>query len=130
MLELALQILLRHRFVFRMRLCRLGVCAERTSTTGSTSPVGRTSCSIIWPACCFSYSAGVADTKIVCGSTFSNSSKCNGLLSSAGGCRTRGITVGDYIEGKTVLLSLYIVIYGPRIQIVEIEFSSAESSLY
>jgi hypothetical protein len=28
--------------------------AGRTSTIGSTSPVGRTSCSTTWPACVFS----------------------------------------------------------------------------
>ena len=36
----------------------------RTCTCGSTSPVGRTSCSTICPECSFSYSPGVADTNI------------------------------------------------------------------
>ncbi len=63
------------------------VAAGRTSSTGSTSPVGRTTCSTTCPACVRSYSAGVADTKIVCGSRRSNSSKRSGRLSSADGSR-------------------------------------------
>ena len=34
----------------------------RTSTLGSSRPVGRMTCSTIWSACCRSYSAGVAET--------------------------------------------------------------------
>ena len=39
----------------------------RTSTSGSTSPVGRTSCSTTWVDTDISHSPGVADTKTTCG---------------------------------------------------------------
>ncbi len=54
-----------------------------TSTTGSKSPVGRTSCSAIWNDFSLSYSDGVADTKMQFLMYCSNSSNFNGLLSNA-----------------------------------------------
>ncbi|MCY1233266.1 hypothetical protein D9M72_458040 [compost metagenome] len=61
--------------------------AGRTSTSGSISPVGRTSCSTTLPAWSFSYCAGVADTKMHWRTRFSNSSSLSGRLSSALGRR-------------------------------------------
>src|SRR3982074_2461086 len=63
------------------------VDAGRTTTCGSMRPVGRTTCSTTCPECCRSYSAGVAETKTVWRTTFSNSSKRSGRLSSAEGRR-------------------------------------------
>ena len=61
------------------------VTAGRTSICGSTSPVGRTTCSTTWPLCSRSKSAGVADTNTVCGMIRLNSSNRSGRLSSAEG---------------------------------------------
>ena len=55
----------------------------RTSTWGSTSPVGLTSCSAIWKLRARSYWLGVADTNIAFLMYFSNSANFNGLLSNA-----------------------------------------------
>ena len=73
----------------RIRDSRSSTCvlAGRTSTCGSTSPVGRTTCSTTAPACCSSYGPGVADTNTACGAIASNSSKRRGRLSSADGSR-------------------------------------------
>ncbi len=61
--------------------------AGRTSICGSTSPVGRTSCSTTWPVCSASYTEGVAETNTLWRITFSNSSKRSGRLSIAEGRR-------------------------------------------
>ena len=63
------------------------VVAGRTSTSGSTRPVGRTTCSTTWPAWEASYSDGVAETKMHWRTFDSNSSKVSGRLSSAEGSR-------------------------------------------
>jgi hypothetical protein len=60
---------------------------SRTSTSGSTIPVGRTICSTIRADRVRSYSPGVADTKTICGVIERNSSKVCGRLSSALGSR-------------------------------------------
>ena len=63
----------------------------RTSISGSTSPVGRITCSTICPhfpsALSFSYWPGVADINIICPTRASNSSKLSGRLSTALGRR-------------------------------------------
>ena len=61
--------------------------AGRTSTIGSTRPVGRTSCSTTAPACCCSYGPGVAETNTAWRILPSNSSNLSGRLSSALGRR-------------------------------------------
>ena len=63
------------------------VDAGRTSICGSTSPVGRTTCSTTCAWCARSYSAGVAETKTVRFIRRSNSSSRSGRLSSADGSR-------------------------------------------
>ena len=63
------------------------VLAGRTIIAGSINPVGRTTCSTTCPWCVFSYSAGVAETKMVCRSKASYSSNLSGRLSSADGSR-------------------------------------------
>jgi len=57
----------------------------RTSISGSNSPVGLTTCSIVCEALSSSYFAGVADTKIIRGVRASHSSNFKGLLSKAEG---------------------------------------------
>ena len=59
----------------------------RTSTSGSTNPVGRTSCSTTWLEADSSHSPGVADTKTTCGTLAMNSSNRRGRLSRAEGSR-------------------------------------------
>ena len=65
----------------------------RTSTGGSTMPVGRTICSMGVPPCSSSYGPGVAERKVISWVTDMNSSKFIGRLSSAEGrrkpCSTR-----------------------------------------
>jgi hypothetical protein len=63
------------------------VDAGRTSICGSTSPVGRTTCSTTCPWCVRSYSDGVAETKTLRFIMPSNSSNLSGRLSSAEGRR-------------------------------------------
>ena len=64
------------------------VATGRISTGGSTSPVGRTTSSMISsPASRSSYGPGVADTYTLRGARASHSSKRNGRLSSADGSR-------------------------------------------
>src|SRR5207237_8395 len=59
----------------------------RSSTSGSTIPVGRISCSAIRVDCRSSYGPGVAETKTICGTFSRYSSKRSGRLSSADGSR-------------------------------------------
>ena len=61
--------------------------AGRTSTSGSTSPVGRTTCSTTSPERSSSYALGVAETKMTCPARSSHSSNRRGRLSSADGSR-------------------------------------------
>ena len=68
------------------------VVAGRTSTSGSTSPVGRTTCSTICELLDNSHAAGVADTKTDRRILRSNSSNRSGRLSSADGNRNPYIT--------------------------------------
>lgn len=58
-----------------------------TEMSGSTSPVGRMTCSILICSCTASYVHGVAETKIVCPIFDSNSSNRSGRFSSADGSR-------------------------------------------
>ena len=65
----------------------------RTTTSGSTSPVGRTICSTTWLELASSYSPGVADMNTTWRTRSTNSSKRSGRLSVADGrrkpCSTR-----------------------------------------
>ena len=63
------------------------VVAGRTSNSGSTKPVGRTTCSTICELFSSSYSAGVAETKMLRRILRSNSSNRSGRLSKAEGSR-------------------------------------------
>ena len=60
---------------------------SRTSTIGSTIPVGRTICSTTLPEWAFSYLPGVAETNTSVGVIARNSSNFCGRLSSADGSR-------------------------------------------
>ena len=60
---------------------------SRTSTSGSTIPVGRTICSTMCLECSRSYSPGVADTNTSCGVIERNSANVCGRLSIALGSR-------------------------------------------
>ena len=60
---------------------------SRTSTSGSTIPVGRTICSTIRGECERSYSPGVAETNTICGVIERNSANVCGRLSIALGKR-------------------------------------------
>jgi len=61
--------------------------AGRTSTWGSTSPVGRTICSTTCALTPSSYGPGVAETNTIWGTSASNSSNVSGRLSYADGSR-------------------------------------------
>ena len=69
--------------VFLISPKRSSICplTGRTSISGSNRPVGRMICSTTCPASFSSYSAGVAETQIICGTRASNSSKVRGRLS-------------------------------------------------
>ena len=71
---------------------------SRTSTSGSTIPVGRTICSTIAAECSRSYSPGVADTNTICGVIERNSWKVCGRLSIALGSRNPKSTSVDLRE--------------------------------
>ena len=74
----------------RISCSRSSTCplTGRTSTSGSTSPVGRMICSTTTPCDSRSSSSpGVADTNSRRGTSFMNSSNRSGRLSSAEGSR-------------------------------------------